>query len=181
MDKEKLKNYYHRYGASIFIASSLLLIGVSVSQVQSEQSIATRAAGDNQNQASEIGLTVDPSFIKIYPNQPSVFRIKLETLTQSLKYARIVLEYDPSQINILGVDTSTVFGEFEQIDDPGRLTLTSNGDFFGSSTWATIQFAFVGEGPKANIKINPDLSSLRYEDQSIREVAPLEIQVEPNL
>ena len=167
--------WFKKYGASLFVVAGLAVIGITVSQVQQESNLPTRAAGEIQNQATEMGIWFEENKINVDNNNQAFARIKLESLDKTIQHVRLVLQYDPSLIKILDVRPGSAFEDVKVQKGEDSLSLISEGDFFGQSTWVILQVELLQSGKTAELISTNDLSSMRYEDGSSRSIQGLQV------
>ena len=170
------KTFLRQYGATFFVVAGLAIVGLTVTQVQTQQRLPTRAAGEEE--ARTLGIWFDPNPATVQTGIPVEIRLKLDSLSQQMTKARLVFNYDPQLIQIIHVSHGVVFPEMDIDSIPGKLVLISEGEFFGAGTWAKIQLRLLSDQP-AILTSDPQLSELQYQNQPSVQVNQFDLTLNP--
>ena len=172
----KFKNLLKQYGAATFVIAGLAVVGLTVNQVQTEQRLPTRAAGEEEARA--LGIWFDPNPVVVQLGVPIDVRLKLDSLNQLMTKARVVFNYDPQLIQITDISNGVVFTDIEIDSIPGKLVLISKGEFFGTGTWAKIQIQLLSN-QSVTLTSDPQVSEIQYRNQPSVPVNQFDLTLKP--
>lgn len=159
-----LRSFLRHYGSTLFVITGLVIISLTVVQVQLEQRLPTRAAGEDAARAQ--GVWFDPNPVSIRSDESVEVRLKLDSLSQLMTDARLVFNYDPQLIQVVTVGQGVVFPDTEINSLPGKLILVGKGEFLGTGTWVKLQVRLLRQpaDQPATLTSDPQLSELQYQN-----------------
>jgi len=167
-------SWIRKYGATLFVVAGLAAVVITTNQVQNQQSLLTRA--DSGEQEPALGIWWDPTPVVVAADGTAWVRLKLESLDQTMTKARLVFDYDPTQMEIEEVAHGVVFDSLAPTQTSGRLVLLSEGEFLGTGTWVKLKVRLLSN-QEAKLSVDSQLSSLRYDNRQSLPVRNFELQV----
>lgn len=173
----KLGTWVRNNGSTAFVLVGMLLIGVSVLSVQTQQRLYTEAANEENADADAWGIWFEPSYVRLDKDGVGYLRVKLSALDQTMENARLGLTFDPLQLEIVDIINGTVFPTVEKVNSGDKVILTSTGSFFGTGTWVTLKVKLQPGVTLSYIETSSDLSQVRYESGISRGINHTRIEV----
>lgn len=158
------QSVWRKHGPLLFVGGGLFVIFASVVQIQNANYLATRADGVVANIANSWGVRFEPTSLYVDESGNGVVRIKLGSLGEVITHARMILEYDESEVKVLSVSEG---GMFENVDAEvglNRSVFSSSGEgVFGEGTWVRVEVELLPGIESATLQINEDLSQVTYD------------------
>lgn len=160
------------YWSLAVVVAGLALIGGTVYNLQHQQRSFTSAAGDSLLPADQRALSWQ---VRPLAGQVEV-DLQLSSLDQAVSLARLSLTYDPESVEFVSAKPGHLFDQVSVNPSDGRLTLISQGRFYGQGSWARLRFRVLSS--PAQLRVDPAFSILQYEGGESRQVAEITLPLE---
>ena len=172
---EGLKSWLKRYGSVVFVVVGLAAVGLTVLNVQTGTRLFSRAAGEEEAKAAGVWFESNP--VTVNGEGRGETRLKLQSLEQEMKSARLVFNYDPKLLKIDQVRHGSVFEDVTVNNGEGQLVLNSGGSFYGTGTWVILDLQLLTERP-AMLVAEEGISRFEYKDGKEKILKMFDVRVE---
>ena len=157
------------YWSLVVVMAGVALIGGTVYNLRQRQHRFTSAAGSLALSADERALSWS---VRPLGEQVEI-KLELNSFDRSIELVRVALMFDPQTVEYISAKPGYLFDQVQINPLADRVVLVSQGNFYGQGTWVKLRFRPLTAD--AQVRIDPQVSILQYEDGESRTVAEISL------